>query len=88
MLITGVCPGNASADDRYGHGVYFAHDAETSMGSYARGSSVQRPNADFPVIKATALVELGGIRLNPSKLTIVNVPNAFASSNPYYVGEL
>ncbi|RSH89058.1 hypothetical protein EHS25_002724 [Saitozyma podzolica] len=57
----------------YGDGVYFAPDAETSMGTYARGNTAVRPNADFPVVKATALVEL------------VNVPNTFVRSNPYYV---
>jgi hypothetical protein len=29
------------------------------MGTYARGNTAVRPNADFPVVKATALVELG-----------------------------
>ncbi|WVQ80119.1 hypothetical protein IAT38_002220 [Cryptococcus sp. DSM 104549] len=57
----------------YGHGVYFAHEASTSMSTYAVGSTVFRPNADFGLAKATALVEL------------VNVPCTFVSSSPYYV---
>lgn len=39
--------------------MYFAADAETSMSTYARGNTAMRQNADFPVAKATALVELG-----------------------------
>lgn len=57
----------------YGNGVYFAADSMTSMGSYARPSATRRPNADFHLTRATALVEL------------VNVPETFVSRNPYYV---
>ncbi|OCF31971.1 hypothetical protein I316_06356 [Kwoniella heveanensis BCC8398] len=57
----------------YGNGVYFASDSATSMGSYATQNMTPRDNADFKVIKAAALVEL------------VNVPDTFVSSNPYYV---
>nr|XP_019007506.1 uncharacterized protein I206_07767 [Kwoniella pini CBS 10737]OCF46287.1 hypothetical protein I206_07767 [Kwoniella pini CBS 10737] len=57
----------------YGHGVYFASDSATSMGSYARATSYVRENADFKLLRAAALVEL------------VNVPHTFVSSSPYYV---
>ncbi|WWC88980.1 uncharacterized protein L201_003895 [Kwoniella dendrophila CBS 6074] len=57
----------------YGNGVYFASDSATSMGTYARGTSCMRDNADFKMSKATALVEL------------VNVPSTFVSCNPFYV---
>lgn len=43
------------------------------MGHYARESSTRRPNADFVIKRATALVEL------------VNVPDTFVSRTPYYV---
>ncbi|WVQ99753.1 hypothetical protein IAU59_006895 [Kwoniella sp. CBS 9459] len=57
----------------YGNGVYFASDSATSLSHYAAQSLTPRDNADFQLIKAAALVEL------------VNVPNTFVSSNPYYV---
>lgn len=43
------------------------------MGGYAAANTLYRPNADFNIQRATALVE------------IVNVPETFVSSNPYYV---
>lgn len=43
------------------------------MGAYARPSTTKRPDADFILTRATALVEL------------VNVPETFVSRNPYYV---
>ncbi|WRT66695.1 uncharacterized protein IL334_003656 [Kwoniella shivajii] len=57
----------------FGNGVYFASDSATSMGTYAREIHFVRPNADYTVSKATALVE------------IVNMPHTFVSQNPYYV---
>lgn len=52
---------------RYGHGVYFANEASTSMSSYARSSGSCRPNADFPISTATALVELGELPVSPAR---------------------
>jgi hypothetical protein len=54
------------------------------MSTYAKASSAARANADTPVTKATALVEIGTFWL--TRLTTVNVPSTFVSSNPYYVG--
>jgi hypothetical protein len=48
-----------SADYSFGHGVYFANEAMTSMTGYSRATVACRHNADFKLTKATALVELG-----------------------------
>lgn len=75
---------------RYGHGVYFAAEASVSMGTYARASNFNRAEADFPVMKATALVEIGRfhVRLSYAANDKVNVPETFVSRNPFYVGKL
>ncbi|WVQ77891.1 hypothetical protein IAR50_007596 [Cryptococcus sp. DSM 104548] len=73
ILRTGLDYQEVANARAYGHGVYFANESSVSIGIYARGSSEPRSNADFPVAKATAVVEL------------VNVPETFVSNNPYYV---
>jgi len=55
---------------RYGHGVYFAAESSTSMGSYARASMFNRQQADFPIRTATALVELGESMTRVSELIV------------------
>jgi hypothetical protein len=45
--------------NRYGNGVYFAAESSVSMGGYAKGTMFPKEKADFPIHKATALVELG-----------------------------
>lgn len=53
--------------------MYFAAQAETSFGTYAVPDTSTRPNADLKVVRTMSLVEL------------VNVPETFVSSNPFYV---
>lgn len=57
----------------YGNGVYFAAQAEVSLGTYAQPAQTFRPNADLRITRAMSLVEL------------VNVPETFVSRDPYYV---
>lgn len=73
ILRTGLDFQETANGRAYGHGVYFAPDAQTSMSGYSKTNTITRPNADFPVTRATAIVEL------------VNVPNTFISRSPYYV---
>ena len=61
------------------------------MGAYARPNQNTRTNADYALVTATALVELGqssNVRspLIDTNFDLVNVPKTFVSSNPYYVG--
>lgn len=82
--------GTRRLTDRYGHGVYFSPESSVSICSYSQPSRWTRAEADFPVERATALVELGkwlGIHMEQHKLDdAVNVPETFVSRKPYYVG--
>ncbi|BGP55681.1 hypothetical protein JCM8202v2_003288 [Rhodotorula sphaerocarpa] len=57
----------------YGHGVYFALQGETSLGTYAHATTTVWPNAEFPISKMAALCE------------VTNRPSRFVSTTPYLV---
>ncbi|KAK4053896.1 hypothetical protein OIO90_003733 [Microbotryomycetes sp. JL221] len=57
----------------YGHGVYFAKTGEVSLGHYAQNTQHKWKSASQPISKMAALCEL------------VNQPQHFVSTNPYYV---
>ncbi|KAF9788386.1 hypothetical protein BJ322DRAFT_1002310 [Thelephora terrestris] len=56
----------------FGHGVYFAKEGTTSLGSYAHGGSTWRNSQLYPQ-SCAALAE------------IVNLPENFVSNHPHYV---
>lgn len=64
---------NADHGRAYGHGVYHARDAHTSLGYTGRSQDVPWSNSVLRVTKAVALNEL------------VNVPEEYVSASPYYV---
>ncbi|THH00560.1 hypothetical protein EW026_g1985 [Hermanssonia centrifuga] len=57
----------------YGHGVYFAKEGNVSMGSYAGSATTSWRNSTIHVYNCVTVAE------------IVNLPNQFVSTTPYFV---